>query len=184
MLLLLPESGSGREDLRAVPSPRRKIPGSGQIQGTSWVKRQGSLTGLGVDPRTQPRRLGLRKPLGGLRTQRSRAGAGGSQGPLPVLGAPAARWRIGPGESGLRSRAGRARTPASCPEPSALDPQALRVFPSPATRMPGRLCYVPPGKEGAPGPIPSAHLSRDFSIVLTFRISNALQLVEVKSFSF
>lgn len=55
-----------------------KDSGSGQIEGTFGVKRQGSLAGLGVDPRTDPGGsedrpwwlCGLRKPLGGLRAQR------------------------------------------------------------------------------------------------------------------
>lgn len=52
-LLLLPEKAFGREDLRRTgPGPRRKIPGSGQIGGTFWGKRQGRLAGLEVDPRT------------------------------------------------------------------------------------------------------------------------------------
>lgn len=83
-----------------------------------------------------------------------RADTGGPQGPRPAQGALAARCRIAPGESRLRPRARRARTPASWSEPPALDPQALPVLPSPAARpgahKPGGL-GAQPGRRGRSG---------------------------------
>lgn len=141
---------------------RRKIAGSGQIEEMFWSKRQGSLSGFGVDPKTGPWRLGgLRKPLGGLRAQSGGPGAGGPQGPRPARGALTVRRRVRPGKSGLPRRARRARTRAPGPEQPAVEPWELPALPpqdctgSPHTRPPVRRSAWESGELGDPCPYPT-----------------------------
>lgn len=121
---------------RAGPGPWRKIPGSGQFEGVFWEKRQGSLAGLGMD-RDLGDSAGSRSHLESAGAAR-RGGCGGPQGPRPAWGALAGRPRSRPGESGLRRRAGWARTQAPGPEPPAVDPQVLSALPPGLARKPTR----------------------------------------------
>lgn len=173
---------------RAGPGARRKIPGSGQIEETFWVKRQGSLAGLGVDPRTD---------LGGSAGSESHLGGCGHSA-AGGYGWPAGTEACSGGAScavphrarGVRAAAaGRAGsnssvlvgTACSRPAGAACASFARGAAGSPQARRP--VCSA--WETGALWVFcPHPHLSRDFSSVLTFRISSALQLVEAKSFTF
>lgn len=173
---------------RAGPGPRRKIPGSGQIEGTFWVKRQGSLTGLEVDPRTDPGgSAGSGSHLGGC----GRSAAGG-------CGWPAGTAACAGGAScevPHRARGVRAAAEGKAGSNSGV------LAGAPGSRPAGAAgASFPPAQRGSPHagrPVCSAWETGalwvfcphptclgDFSSVLTFRLSSALQLVEAKSFTF
>lgn len=99
------------------------------------------------------------------------------------------RCRIAPREPRLRPRAGPAPTRSPGLEPPALvlTPRGCLCFPRqarPGSPHTGWRVRCSAGKGGSSGAPSSPHLFRDFSSVLTFRLSSALQPVEAKSFAF